>query len=252
MTWRSGAVTSGRAAGRASLRSLPAAVVLAVATSAACLAAAGAETWRFALLLAGRTVVLAGGPVQASDVLVGVTASAALILGASTALLALPLLANLHGAAAALAGLRPSRSRSSVVARLVVPGWNLYGAGQVLMETGRSLRAAGRRDRGIRRMIALWWLAWLANGLLVLAALILAFGRSNQQMADTVELHIAINLVAALVAALFAAILLSLAGALAGGRGRRYVGWAVQPPASTARNRRNPARTGSTDLDSHP
>jgi DMSO/TMAO reductase YedYZ molybdopterin-dependent catalytic subunit len=192
-------------------------------------------------LLQGRTLVLDGHQVRASDVLVVAAGIAALVLGALTALLALRPLIALHRAAAQRAGLEPSRTAAGLLARLVVPGWNLYGAGQVLTEIARLLRRTdGGRRRSTRITVPLWWLAWVANGLLVLATLIMAFGRSEQLMADTVEMHIAVDLVGALVAGLFAAVLVSFERAWSGRGSHRYAGWAVRPPESAARNRMAP------------
>jgi hypothetical protein len=220
------------------LRMVAAAAAL---TGLACLVAAAAEGWRFALLLRGRTWVLDGRAVRASDVLVVTAGSVALVLGVLTALLALRPLTTLHRAAARRAGLEPSRTAAALLARLVVPGWNLYGAGQVLTEIARLLRRTdGGRRRSTRITVPLWWLAWVANGLLVLATLIMAFGRSEQLMADTVEMHIAVDLVGALVAGLFAAVLVSFERAWSGRGSHRYAGWAVRPPESTARNRMTP------------
>jgi hypothetical protein len=220
------------------LRMVAAAAAL---TGFACLVAAAGERWRFALLLRGRTWVLDGRAVRASDLLVVTAGSVALVLGVLTALLALRPLTTLHRAAARRAGLEPSRTAAALLARLVVPGWNLYGAGQVLTEIARLLRRTdGGRRRSTRITVPVWWLAWVANGLLVLATLIMAFGRSEQLMADTVEMHIAVDLVGALVAGLFAAVLVSFERAWSGRGSHRYAGWAVRPPESAARNRMAP------------
>src|SRR5699024_10512684 len=122
-------------------RGLLALAALAIVTALACVVAAGAEAWRFALLLAGRTHVLDGELVHASDVLALAAGLTALALGVVTALAALRVLVTLHLSAVARCGRRPARSPASLLARLVVPGWNLYGAGQVLMEITASLRA---------------------------------------------------------------------------------------------------------------
>jgi hypothetical protein len=242
--WRSATVTGEESDARSAprVRGLRTVAALALLTGVACVAAAAAEGWRFALLLQGRTLVLDGHQVRASDVLVVAAGIAALVLGALTALLALRPLIALHRAAAQRAGLEPSRTPAGLLARLVVPGWNLYGAGQVLAEIASLLRrTGGGRRRSTRVTVPLWWLAWVANGLLVLATLILAFGRSEQLMADTVELHIAVDLAGSVVAGLFAAVLLSFERAWSGRGSHRYAGWAVRPPESSARNSRAPA-----------
>lgn len=237
VTWRGATVAPEGAPREPRVRGPVVVVVLAGLTALACLVAAGAESWRFALLLAGRTRVLDGGPVRASDTAVGIAGTAALVLGVVTALVALPALVTWHRASALRAGFSPARSGPAVLARLVVPGWNLYGAGQVLMEITGMLAGSDSRRRGARVTVPLWWLAWVGNGLLTVATLVMAFGRSNQMMADTVEMHIALDVVAALVAALFAAAIGSLWRSWTGRGAGRYDGWSVRPPVSTARNR---------------
>ena len=236
--WRSATVGGAAPAGRARVRGLRPVTMLSWLAAIACVVAAGAEGWRFALLLAGRTEVLPGGPVRASDLLVLAAGVTALVLGAVTALAALPVLTTLHRVAAVRAGRRPARSAAAVLARLVVPGWNLYGAGLVLLEIDRSVRRPGQRRRRAGRLtVPLWWLAWVLNGMLVLAALIMAFWRSNQLMADTVEMHVAIDLAGAAVAGLFAVALARFDRALNRPGEHRYAGWSVRQPESTARNR---------------
>jgi hypothetical protein len=204
--------------------------------------------WRFVVLLHGRSAVLDGSMVHASDVLVTVAGICALVLGAVTALAALPALVGLHRAVPERRGLRPSRNAAAVLARLVVPGWNLYGAGQVLAEIAGGLRAIDPRRRAGRALVGWWWLSWVANGLLVVATLVMAFGRSNQSMADTVELHIAVDLAGAVVAGLFAAVLIAFDRAWHGRGADRFAGWVVAPPASVARNRVPAVPTGETPV----
>jgi len=235
--WRSATLAETEAAPAARVRALIPLAVLAGATALACLVAAGAEAWRFVVLLRGRTAVLDGSMVHASDVLVMVAGICALVLGVLTALSALPTLVGLHRAVTERRGLRPSRNAAAVLARLVVPGWNLYGAGQILAEIAGGLRAVDPRRRAGRTLVGWWWLCWVANGLLVVATLIMAFGRSNQAMADTVELHVAVDLVGAMVAGLFAAVLIAFDRAWHGRGADRFVGWVVAPPTSVARNR---------------
>ncbi|MET0966604.1 MAG: DUF4328 domain-containing protein, partial [Nakamurella sp.] len=215
---------------------------LALLAAAAAMLAAGAEIWRFVLMIEGRTLVLDGSVVRASDALV----AAAGILAPLTALLAIvsavPALARANSAAARRLGRAPSRSLGAVAARVLIPVWNIYGAGQIVTEIDRMLPARppesmGTEDRtdAAARASALticWWLSWVLSAVLVIATLARGFGGSLQAIADTVELHIAVNLVAALVAVL---------GALMLGRFRRllsppknqFENWIVQPPAPT-------------------
>jgi hypothetical protein len=246
--WRSATLGEAEAPAAARVRALIPLAVLAGVTALACVVAAGAEVWRFVVLLHGRSAVLDGSMVHASDVLVTVAGICALVLGAVTALAALPALVGLHRAVPERRGLRPSRNAAAVLARLVVPGWNLYGAGQVLAEIAGGLRAIDPRRRAGRALVGWWWLSWVANGLLVVATLVMAFGRSNQSMADTVELHIAVDLAGAVVAGLFAAVLIAFDRAWHGRGADRFAGWVVAPPASVARNRVPAVPTGETPV----
>lgn len=204
------------------------------------LLAAAAEAWRFALLLRGRDEVLDGGLVQRSDAAVAATSVAALALGVLTAVLAVPALVKAHAEAAARRGRAPSRPGAAVLARLVVPGWNLYGAGQIVAEIDGTLAApassppasspsARPRPSGIT--IA-WWLAWVANGVLVALVLARGFGGSVQAIADTVELHVAVDLSAAAAGILGAVMLRRFAAGFTGARAA-HQGWQVQPPPPT-------------------
>jgi hypothetical protein len=234
--WRRASGTTGTAETAAPRRGLQVVAWAALISAVLCLAAAGAELWRWVLLLRGRTEVLPAGVVHASDVLVAVAGVAAAVVGAVTLLLALPAVVRTHGAADRLAGLAPSRRPAEVLARLVVPVWNLYGAGQVFAEVDGRLRAIddepgdGRTRSG--GLVLAWWIAWIANGLFVLLALSRAFGGSLQAIADTAELHIAVDLLAAVVAGLAAVLFRRWSRALAP-PADPYSGWVVAPPAPT-------------------
>lgn len=224
---------------------LVAAAVLCCGTALAACAAAAAETWRFALLLRGRTVVLGAAEVRASDLAVQFGGALALLFGLAAAVAATGALGSLVRAAAHRGGVLPPRSAEQIAARLLVPGWNLYGAGQVLVEVFRLVHRSGSpgaADDGrvpppARRLLVAWWAAWLANGVIAIAALAISFGTSDQLMADAVQWHIALDVVATVVAALSAAVLLSLRRAWRGRSVRRYRDWEVALPPSTAENR---------------
>ena len=210
------------------------AAVLAAVTAVLALLGAAAETWRFALLLEGRTKVLSGVTVWSSDVFVaaagaGTVAAAVAALGVSAAALA-----RTHPVAALRLHRAPSRSRAAVLARLLVPGWNLYGAGQIVTEIDRMLGAKQDVDRRGRasRLTVCWWVSWLASAAFLTAALVRGLGGSLQAIADTVELHIAVDLAAALCAGLGAAMMWRFVRLL---RRRPAIpdGWVVREPAPT-------------------
>ena len=107
---------------------------LAAATALCALVAAGAEIWRFALMLEGRKLVLSGQAVRASDLLVAGSGLAVVCAALLTAAFAVPALMRAHVAAAQRLGRAPSRSERAIAARLLVPVWNVYGAGQIVTE----------------------------------------------------------------------------------------------------------------------
>jgi len=212
---------------------------LSAVTAIAALVAAGAEIWRFVLLLAGRTLVLLGDAVRASDVLVAASGIAVPTVALLTAAFAVPALVRTHAVAARRIGREPSRSKLGVVARLLVPLWNVYGAGQIVTEIDRTLALSqpladgdGERRPRASRITVLWWLSWVLSAALVVATLARGLGGSLQAIADTVELHIAVDLAAAVVAALGALMLRRFARLLTG-RPAEYANWVVQPPAPT-------------------
>ena len=82
------------------------------------------------------------------------------------------------------------------------------------------------------RVVQAWWLSWIVSALLIAVTLARGLGGSLQAIADTVELHIAVDLLAAVVAGLGAVILLRFARAFTG-RKAEYENWVVQPPAPT-------------------
>jgi hypothetical protein len=210
---------------------------LCAATSLCALVAAGAESWRFALMLEGRKLVLAGDVVRASDVLVAASGMAVVLAALGTAACAVPALLKTHVAAARRLGWAPARSAKGIVARLLVPFWNVYGAGQIVTEIDGMLSApAGDgvtvdRPRA-SRVTAVWWVSWVVSSVLLIATLARGFGGSLQAIADTVQLHICVDLAAAVVAGLGAAMLHRFTRLLTGPKSE-FEGWVVKPPEPT-------------------
>lgn len=208
---------------------------LAIATAVLALIAAAAELWRFSLLLQGRTKVLPGTTVRASDLFVAAAGASVAVFGLAALLAAVVAVTRTYPVAARRRGLAPARSTPAVLARLLVPGWNLYGAGQIATEIDRLLTAedapADRPGRASRLTI-LWWGSWVLSAVLMLSALARGLGGSLQAIADTVELHILVDLAGAVSAGLGAAVLLRFARRL---RRRPPIptGWIVQAPAPT-------------------
>ena len=248
-----------------------------MATAGAAVLAAAAETWRFVLMLVGRTQVLSGPLVATNDALVAATGVAVVMLAVLTAAVAVPALIRTHRWAAVRSGHGPSRTARAVAARLLVPGWNVYGAGQIFIEIDAMLRRAAANPsaahpsaanpsaahpsaanpsaanpsaanpsaanpsaanpsaanpRTARQLIVLWWISWIVNAALVALVLGRGLGGSLQAIADTVELHIALDLCAAVVAALGAQVLRRFARLVTGPKPSPSR-WVVQPPAPT-------------------
>lgn len=213
------------------------AAVLAAVTAVLALLAALAESWRFALLLEGRTKVLPATTVWSSDVFVAAAGAGSVTAAVVALVVAVVALVRTYPVAAARRHRAPARSTAAVLARLLVPGWNLYGAGQIVTEIDRMLDA-GRPDADpdapgrASRLTVGWWVSWIVSALLMAAALLRGIGGSLQAIADTVELHIAVDLAAAVCAGLGAAMLWHFAGRL---RRRPAIppGWVVREPAPT-------------------
>ncbi len=108
--------------------------VFARATAVALVLAAGFEGWRYVLMVRGRTEVLPATAVLVDDASVAAAGWVALLLGVITVISLLPVLARTATVAAARAGTTPSRTPGQRLSRLLIPGWNLYGAGAVLAE----------------------------------------------------------------------------------------------------------------------
>lgn len=240
---------------------LTTAALLLTAVAVLALLSAAAETWRFVLLLQGRTAVLPSGVVATSDVLVAVAGLFTPVVTVAALVVAVVAVLRTSSWAADRAGLRPPRSRPAMLLRLLVPGWNVYGVGQVLVETHALLlappaaadvldpidrsSAVRRRDH---RLIGVWWCAWVVNVALLVATLARGLGGSLQAVADTVELHIALDVAAAVTAGLAAVVVRrfrTLTDVTPTARSR----WVVQAPAPTRGRPDQPhdSSTGSTD-----
>lgn len=184
------------------MRSLAAiAVPLLWLNAALVLGTAGAETWRYKLLLDSRTDAVPAAALYVSDAMVitgGVTSLLAVSLAGAVAL---GWLVNACAAAAQAAGVRPPRPTWQVVAGVLVPGVNLLLPGAVLAELEHAAlgRDPGRRPRP-SPLVACWWAVW-ATGL-VLAAVTMLWGLRDgvQARADGVLLHLATDVVAGVVA----------------------------------------------------
>ena len=171
------------------------------ALAAVALLAAGAETWRYVLLLASREGALSADAVAASDALVLAAGTGTVLLGLAAGGVVVGWSLPAAAAAAARSNSLPSRSWREIVLGWVVPGWNLAVAGPVLaeIEHGALDRAPDRRPQP-SRLVGLWWLLWVAGGVLTAIALVWSWRTGVQARADGVLLHALLDLLAAVTA----------------------------------------------------
>ncbi len=167
------------------------------ATALLAATSAGAEIWRYALLLRSRHEALPAGTVSASDALVLSAGVVCLVVGAGAgALLVLWSIRAIH-AAAERSGARPSRSDRTIVAGWLVPVVNLSVPGSLLTEIEHAAldRPVSDRPRP-SRLVLTWWVLW-AGGI-VLATITLMWGLRDgvQARADGVVLHALVDLLA--------------------------------------------------------
>lgn len=163
--------------------------------------AAVAEAWRYGLLLVSRSDALSPVAVGWSDALVwfGGWSSVAAVLAAGVLTISWSLWA--YRAAADRSGARAWRSRRSIVAGWLVPGWNLAAPGSLLAETEHAaLELAPNRRPSPSRELRVWWALWIASVVLGVVALMWRFRSGTQALADGVVLHAWADLLAAVTA----------------------------------------------------
>ena len=177
--------------------------------------AAGAELWRYTILLDSRFDAVPAAPLRASDALVVTAGWLTLIAGGLAVLLTLTWLVRTYAGAADAAGVRPARPRWQLVLGVLAPGVNLLLPGAVLAEIEHAALGAdpARRPRP-SRLLTWWWGLW-ATGLLAATGTAL-WSRldSVQARADGVILHAVTDLLAAVVAVLTAVVVRRLTALL--------------------------------------
>ncbi len=170
-------------------------------TAMLALVTAGAEAWRYALLLASRSDAVPAGPLRASDVLV-VTGGVISLLSAGLAGAAtLGWLVHAHVTAARAAAVTPARRGWQLVVGALVPGLNLVVPGAALAELEHTTlgQHPEHRPRPSRLVIG-WWVTWVIGLVLAGTAVLWNLRGGVQARADGVLLHIATDLVAGAVA----------------------------------------------------
>ncbi len=175
------------------------------ATAVVALIAAGAEVWRYVLLLQSRDEALAPAAVAASDALVAAAGVVAPVLAVVAGLATVLWTLRANQAAAEWAEVAPARSPRAVLLGWVVPGWNLVVPGSVLAEIEHAVleRPVEARPRPSRLLLA-WWISWVVGGVLAAFAIGWLFLPGVQARADGVVLHAVVDLVATVSAALLA------------------------------------------------
>lgn len=192
-----------------------------------CLLTAAAELWRYLLLLDSRGDALPAGQLRTSDALVVTGGVVSVLACALAGLVVLMWVLRAYLAAAAVAGVRPSRPTRDLLLGWLVPGLNLFVPGCALAEIEHALLGRPTTARpSPSLLLRCWWAAWVGSVLLTGFALVWALRDGTQALADGVLLHAAADVLAAVVAGLTAVVLRRLTALLqpiTPGRLRRMV-----------------------------
>ncbi|EWC62853.1 putative conserved membrane protein [Actinokineospora spheciospongiae] len=169
--------------------------------AAVALLAAGAEAWRYVLLLLSRDGALSRGVVEVSDSLVVTGAVLALVAGLLALLGAVWWLFTARRVAADVAGYDPPRPDWQVLPALVVPLVNLVVPGSLLAELEHAVlrRPEAERPRP-SPLVRWWWAAWAASVVLFTVTVVWRFRSGVQAEADGVLLNVLTDLAAAALA----------------------------------------------------
>jgi hypothetical protein len=170
-------------------------------TAMLALVTAGAEAWRYALLLASRSDAVPAGPLRASDVLVVTGGVVSLLAAALAGAVTLGWLVHAHAAAGRAAAVTPARRGWQLVVGALVPGLNLVVPGAALAELEHTTlgQHPDHRPRPSPLVIG-WWVIWVIGLVLAGTAVLWNLRVGVQARADGVLLHVATDLVAAAVA----------------------------------------------------
>ncbi|WP_040919459.1 DUF4328 domain-containing protein [Saccharomonospora glauca] len=165
--------------------------------------AAGAEIWRYVLLVLSRDRALSPAVVGASDALVLTFSLLTFVMTVFAFAAAAWWLLVARKAAADESGQRPPRQTWQVLFGLLVPGPNLAMAGSILAELEHAAirRPANRRPTPSRLVLA-WWVAWVANALLLTLTVVWRARDGVQAQVDAVLLTAFTDLSAVLLAVL--------------------------------------------------
>ena len=179
--------------------------------------AAGGEVWRYVLLLIGRSEALPGDVVATSDALVNVGAALAAVTGLLSLVLVPRWLLAAREVATELTGDRPARPDWQVLLGVLLPVFNLFVAGSVLVELEHTALGLSGRDRPRpSRLVLGWWLAWAAGETLAIVTFLLDRLRTDVgARANGVLWYAVTDLVAVVVAVLTVLVINALTTVLA-------------------------------------
>lgn len=189
--------------------------------------AAGAEAWRYGLLLRGRTELLGASTVALSDSVVVAAGVFAPVLAVVAAVVVALWLVRARLAAAELAGRRDTRSPRAVLLGALVPVVNLGQAGVLVTELER---IAG--GRGPSRLVRWWWATFVLSGLLTALTWVWRALGTAQAQADAVVLAGLSDLAAAATAVLTALVVRRCTQRLGGAARVPRRRWVASVPAA--------------------
>ncbi|UZJ24589.1 DUF4328 domain-containing protein [Rhodococcus antarcticus] len=201
---------------------------LLVGAAVAFVAAAGAEAWRYGLLLRGRTELLGARTVALSDSVVVAAGVLAPVLAVISALVVALWLVRARHAAAEHAGRRDSRSTRAVLLGALLPVVNLGQAGVLVTELERSLGGGAGPSRLVRR----WWAVFVLSGLLAALTWGWRLLGTAQAQADAVVLAGLSDLTAAVTAVLTLLVVLRCTERLGGAARPPRRRWVASVPAA--------------------
>jgi len=170
-------------------------------TATLVLITAGAEAWRYALLLDSRTDAVPAGSLHASDVLVVTGGVISLLCSVLAGAVTLGWLVHANATAAAAAAVTPARSGWRLVVEILTPGLNLVVPGAALAEMEHTALGRDPTQRPHPSVLVIgWWVIWAAGLILAGTAIGENLRTGVQARADGVLLHVATDLVAGAVA----------------------------------------------------
>jgi hypothetical protein len=174
---------------------------LAITTGLLAGVAAVGEVFRYVLLVLSRDRALSGVALGWSDAIVTLFGLLAPVAAVATGVVFLRWLLDARDLAAEISGTRPWRSTRVLLLGCVVPPFTLTVPGATLTEIEH---AAAGRDPSTRpvpsRPVLVWWAAWAVGVVLGLVTVAQGFWTSTQALADGVELHALVDVVAVVTA----------------------------------------------------